>query len=312
MAQAHISVLLTESITGLDIQPDGIYVDCTFGRGGHSAEILKHLNNNGRLIAIDRDPSAIEAAEKFSSDPRFSIVHSPFSDLANIAERLQITGKVNGILMDLGVSSPQLDEAERGFSFMKPAHLDMRMDFSKGLTAAEWLAYAEVDDITWVLKTYGEEKFAKRVARKIVASRAEQAITTTEQLAELVAQVVPKSRVEKKHPATRTFQGIRIYINSELAEIETALAASISVLAPAGRLSVISFHSLEDRIVKQFIRRQSSARQVPRGLPISDDELNKDIKLKAIGKAIKPSLAEIEINPRARSSVLRLAQRLPQ
>jgi 16S rRNA (cytosine1402-N4)-methyltransferase len=213
--------------------------------------------------------------------------------------------------MDLGVSSPQLDEADRGFSFMKPGPLDMRMDYSRGITAADWLAKADEADIVFALKTYGEEKFAKRVARKIIQTRDEEPITTTKQLADLVAATVPKSKAEKKHPATRTFQGIRIYINSELVEIEKALDASLSVLKPGGRLSVISFHSLEDRIVKQFIRKQSQGKQVPRGLPVTEAELNQGKTLLPIGKAIKPSEQEIELNSRARSSVLRIAERLP-
>lgn len=311
MTQAHVSVLLNESIDGLAIDPDGIYIDCTFGRGGHSGEILKKLSDKGRLYAIDRDPTAIEEAKKFASDSKFNIDHTPFSEIYAVAEKHQILGQVDGILMDLGVSSPQLDEADRGFSFMKPGPLDMRMDFSKGITAAEWLAKADESDIAFALKTYGEEKFAKRVARKIVQTRDEQPITTTTELANLVANTVPKSRVEKKHPATRTFQGIRIYINSELVEIEKALEASLDVLKPGGRLSVISFHSLEDRIVKQFIRKQSQGKQVPRGLPVTEAELNSGVKLKAVSRAIKPSEQEIEFNPRSRSSVLRLAERLP-
>lgn len=306
----HVSVLLTESIDGLNIKPDGIYIDCTFGRGGHSSHVLAKLSEAGRLIAIDRDPTAIEAAKRFAENPSFTIEHTPFSELLAVAQKHDVVGKVDGILMDLGVSSPQLDEADRGFSFMKPGPLDMRMDYTKGISAADWLAKAEEDDIVFALKTYGEEKFAKRVARKIIATREESPILTTTDLANLVAATVPKSKAEKKHPATRTFQGIRIYINSELVEIERALDASLEVLKPAGRLSVISFHSLEDRIVKQFIRKQSQGKQVPRGLPMTEEELNKGIKMKPIGKAIKPSEQEIASNSRARSSVLRIAERL--
>lgn len=312
MTEAHVSVLLDESIDALAIKPDGIYIDCTFGRGGHSGEILKQLGTEGRLYAIDRDPTAIEESKKFADNSSFNIDHSPFSELAAIAESHGITGKVDGILMDLGVSSPQLDEADRGFSFMKSGPLDMRMDFSRGITAADWLAKAEEDDIVFALKTYGEEKFARRIARKIIETRDESPITTTDQLADLVKGTVPKSKVEKKHPATRTFQGIRIYINSELVEIEKALDASLDVLKPGGRLSVISFHSLEDRIVKQFVRKQSQGKQVPRGLPVTEAELNKGIKLKPVGKAYKPTEHEIARNSRARSSVLRVAERLPE
>ena len=312
MTEAHVSVLLDESIDALAIKPDGIYIDCTFGRGGHSGEILKQLGPEGRLYAIDRDPTAIAESKKFADNNSFNIDHSPFSELAAIAESHGITGKVDGILMDLGVSSPQLDEADRGFSFMKSGPLDMRMDFSRGITAADWLAKAEEDDIVFALKTYGEEKFARRIARKIIETRVESPITTTDQLADLVKGTVPKSKVEKKHPATRTFQGIRIYINSELVEIEKALDASLDVLKPGGRLSVISFHSLEDRIVKQFVRKQSQGKQVPRGLPVTEAELNKGIKLKPVGKALKPTESEIARNSRARSSVLRVAERLPE
>jgi len=311
MTEAHVSVLLKESIDALAIKPNGIYIDCTFGRGGHSGEILKQLNSDGRLYAIDRDPTAIEEAKKFADNPSFHIDHSPFSQLQAIVEKHELVGKVDGILMDLGVSSPQLDEAERGFSFMKPGPLDMRMDNTNGISAAAWLAKAAEEDIAFALKTYGEEKFAKRVASKIVEVRDESPILTTTDLATLVAATVPKSKAEKKHPATRTFQGIRIYINSELVEIEAALEASLNVLAPGGRLSVISFHSLEDRIVKQFIRKESQGKQVPRGMPITEAELNQGIKLKPIGKAYKPSDEEIARNSRARSSVLRVAERLP-
>jgi 16S rRNA (cytosine1402-N4)-methyltransferase len=310
MTEAHVSVLLKESIDALAIKPNGIYVDCTFGRGGHSGEILKQLNSDGRLYAIDRDPTAIEAAKKFADNESFHIDHCPFSQLQAIIEKHDLIGKVDGILMDLGVSSPQLDEADRGFSFMKPGPLDMRMDNTSGISAAAWLAKAEEDDIAFAFKTYGEEKFAKRVARKIVETRKESPILTTTDLATLVAGCVPKSKAEKKHPATRTFQGIRIYINSELVEIEAALEASLNVLKAGGRLSVISFHSLEDRIVKQFIRKESQGKQVPRGLPMTEAELNVGIKLKPIGKAYKPTEQEITNNSRARISVLRVAERL--
>lgn len=310
MTEKHVSVLLKESIDALAIKPDGIYIDCTFGRGGHSGEILKRLDSSGHLFAIDRDPTAINEAKKFSHLENFTIVHAPFSELHQIAQDKQLISKIDGILMDLGVSSPQLDEAERGFSFQKPGPLDMRMDFSRGQTAASWLAKADEEDIAWVLKTYGEEKFARRIAKKIIQTRDDSPLMTTLDLAELVKGVVPKSPKEKKHPATRTFQGIRIFINSELQEIEQALQASLEVLKPGGRLSVISFHSLEDRLVKQFIRKNSNPKPVPRGLPITDEELNKGISLKSIGKAIKPSEGEIAQNSRARSSVLRIAERL--
>ena len=307
--KSHISVLLDEAITGLAIKPDGTYIDCTFGRGGHSGLILSQLSQSGKLIAIDRDPTAIKAAEKYSDDARFSIVHDGFANLAAIAKELELIGQVDGILMDLGVSSPQLDEAERGFSFMKDGPLDMRMDTSKGQTAAQWLASADVEDISWVLKTFGEEKHAWRIANAIVDNREQQPLTRTSELAELIKKTAPQREI-KKHPATRSFQAIRMYINSELEQIEKALAASLDVLKPEGRLVVISFHSLEDRLVKQFMKKHSQGKQVPRGLPVSEAELNKGKKLTLVGRKTKPSKAEVEENVRSRSSVMRVAQRL--
>ena len=307
---AHISVLLAESISGLAIKPEGTYIDCTFGRGGHSGLILDNLGPNGRLIAIDRDLTAIEAAKKYATDKRFTIEHQGFADLQMIVEKHQLTEKIDGILLDLGVSSPQLDEAERGFSFMKDGPLDMRMDTTRGQTAAEWIAVADVEDITWVLRTFGEEKHAWRIANAIVDEREETALTRTGQLAQLIKKTAPQ-REMKKHPATRSFQAIRIYINSELEQIEKVLAASLSVLAENGRLVVISFHSLEDRLVKQFMKKHSQGKKVPRGLPISEAELNKGKKLELVGRRLKPSESEVEENKRSRSSVMRVAMRLP-
>lgn len=307
--KSHISVLLEESITGLAIKPDGVYIDCTFGRGGHSGLILDNLGPNGRLIAIDRDPTAIAAAEKYADDDRFIIEHFGFADLQAIVEKHQLLEKVDGILLDLGVSSPQLDEAERGFSFMKDGPLDMRMDTSRGQTAAQWLAVADVEDITWVLRTFGEEKHAWRIANAIVDSREESPLTRTGQLAQLIKKTAPQREI-KKHPATRSFQAIRMYINSELEQIEKALAASLNVLKAGGRLTVISFHSLEDRLVKQFMKKHSQAKKVPRGLPISEEELNKGKNLALVGKKLKPTKNEVEENVRSRSSVLRVAERL--
>ncbi|GLX77805.1 ribosomal RNA small subunit methyltransferase H [Thalassotalea insulae] len=309
--KSHISVLLDEAITGLAITADGIYIDCTFGRGGHSGLILSKLSNRGRLIAIDRDPTAIEAAKKFADDPRFGIEHHGFADLQQIAEKHQLLGQVDGILLDLGVSSPQLDEAERGFSFMKDGPLDMRMDTTRGQTAAEWLASADVEDISWVLKTFGEEKHAWRIANAIVDTREESPLTRTSELAALIKKTAPQREI-KKHPATRSFQAIRIYINSELEQIEKALNASLNVLKPGGRLVVISFHSLEDRLVKQFMKKQSQGKQVPRGMPISEAELNKGKKLSLIGRKQKPSQQEVTENVRSRSSVMRVAERLAE
>ena len=305
----HISVLLAETLTGLAIKADGIYLDGTFGRGGHSREIIKQLGPHGRLFAIDRDPAAIAAAAPLQADARFHITHSPFAALARIAEEQAIFGKLDGILLDLGVSSPQLDDAERGFSFMRDGPLDMRMDPTSGMSAAQWLATADVEDITFVLREYGEEKFAWRIANAIVAQRSEQPLLRTAELASLISNVVPKSAKEKKHPATRSFQAIRIYVNSELEQVNLALQGAMAALKPGGRLCVISFHSLEDRLVKQFMRRHSKAEPVPRGMPLTEAQLNKAIPLKLIGKAIMPSAAELAANPRARSAVLRIAEK---
>ena len=305
----HISVLMNETIDALAIKPDGIYIDGTFGRGGHSGEILKKLGEKGRLQAIDRDPQAIKAAEKYADDDRFSIAYNTFSEIKQVAEEAGLIGQVDGILLDIGVSSPQLDDAERGFSFMKDGPLDMRMNPNAGRSAAQWLAEAELEDITWVIKTYGEEKFGRRIAHKIIETREHTPITSTAQLAQLIDEAVPV-KDKHKHPATRAFQAIRIYINSELEEIETALHASLEVLKPGGRLVVISFHSLEDRIVKQFIKKQSKGEALPRGLPLTDAQLQQKLTLKAVGKAIKPGAEELARNSRARSSVLRIAQRL--
>ena len=304
----HTSVLLDEAVNGLNIRPDGIYIDGTFGRGGHSRLILSQLGLEGRLLAIDRDPQAIEAA-KAINDARFSIIHGPFSDIAEYVKERELVGKIDGVLLDLGVSSPQLDDPERGFSFMRDGPLDMRMDPSRGYSAAEWLMKAEADDIAWVLKTFGEERFAKRIARAIVERNRELPMTRTKELADLIANASP-FREKHKHPATRSFQAIRIYINSELEEIERALDGAHEVLAADGRLSVISFHSLEDRIVKRFIRQHSRGPQVPSGIPMTEAQLRSlgGRTLKALGK-MKPSDAEVAENPRARSSVLRFAAR---
>ena len=310
----HVTVLLDEAVNGLNIKPNGIYIDGTFGRGGHSRLILSQLNEHGKLIAIDRDPEAIKAAQAID-DPRFMIKHGPFSDIANYVEEEGLVGKIDGVLLDLGVSSPQLDDPERGFSFMRDGPLDMRMDPTKGQSAQQWLMTAEADDIAWVLKTFGEERFARRIARAIVERNHDpeaEPLTRTRHLAELIAKVSPvKDR--HKHPATRSFQAIRIYINSELEEIEKALNGAMSVLAADGRLSVISFHSLEDRLVKRFIRQNSKGPTVPAGIPLTEAQIKLlgAAKLRDLGK-MKPSEREIDENPRARSSVLRFAARAVQ
>lgn len=309
----HISVLLNESIDGLAIKPNGVYIDGTFGRGGHSRTILSKLGENGRLFSIDRDPTAIAEAHKID-DSRFTIIHGPFSKMADYAEDLGLTGKIDGVLLDLGVSSPQLDDAERGFSFMKDGPLDMRMDPTTGISASQWLMQADVDDISWVLKEFGEERFAKRIARAIIAHREDdekEPLSRTSHLAKLISDASP-SREKKKHPATRSFQAIRIYINSELEEIDTALKGALSILAPEGRLSVISFHSLEDRMVKRFMRKESRGPEVPHGIPLTEDQIKElgSAALKTVSKAIKPSSQEVEINNRSRSSMLRIAEKL--
>ncbi|KFI10223.1 16S rRNA (cytosine(1402)-N(4))-methyltransferase RsmH [Vibrio coralliilyticus] len=310
----HISVLLHESIDGLAIKPDGTYIDGTFGRGGHSRQILSQLGEQGRLFSIDRDPQAIAEAQTID-DPRFTIIHGPFSGMAKYAEERGLVGQVDGVLLDLGVSSPQLDDAERGFSFMKDGPLDMRMDPTSGIPVSQWLMEADLDDITWVIREFGEDKHARRIAKAIVAYRENEEnepLTRTGQLAKLISDAAPKSFKEKKHPATRSFQAFRIYINSELEEIDTALKGAASILAPEGRLSVISFHSLEDRMVKRFIRKESKGPEVPHGIPMTEAQIKAlgSAKLKPIGKAIKPSKQEVDINTRSRSSVLRIAEKL--
>ncbi|EJD6376822.1 MULTISPECIES: 16S rRNA (cytosine(1402)-N(4))-methyltransferase RsmH [Providencia] len=307
----HVTVLLDEAVNGLNIKPNGIYIDGTFGRGGHSRLILSQLGAQGRLIAIDRDPEAIKAAQAID-DPRFMIKHGPFSAIAEYVEEEGLAGKIDGVLLDLGVSSPQLDDPERGFSFMRDGPLDMRMDPTRGQSAQQWLMDAEADDIAWVLKTFGEERFAKRIARAIVERNhnpEEEPLTRTRHLAELIAKVSPM-KDRHKHPATRSFQAIRIYINSELEEIEKALEGAMNVLAPKGRLSVISFHSLEDRLVKRFIRKNSKGPSVPAGIPLTEAQIKElgAAQLRDLGK-MKPSENEIDENPRARSSVLRFAEK---
>lgn len=306
---SHISVLLNESVTALAIKPDGTYIDATFGRGGHSAQILAALGEQGRLIAFDRDPQAIAAAQRYKDDTRFTIIHEPFGEMVQVIESMSLKGKIDGVLMDLGVSSPQLDDASRGFSFMKDGPLDMRMDTSRGQSAADWLATAEEQDIAQVIKEFGEEKFGKRIAHAIVERRKTQPVTRTAELAELIDEAVPV-KDKYKHPATRAFQGIRIYINAELEQLRVGLKAAVEVLAPEGRLAVISFHSLEDRLVKRFIKEQSRGKVVPHNLPITQAEIDADKVLKALGKAIKPSEEEIAHNVRSRSAVLRVAEKL--
>ncbi|MWN31827.1 MULTISPECIES: 16S rRNA (cytosine(1402)-N(4))-methyltransferase RsmH [unclassified Gilliamella] len=308
MDYQHKTVLLNEAVNALNIKKDGIYVDGTFGRGGHSRLILEQLGAQGRLISIDRDEHAEQVALQIE-DPRFTFIRGEFSNLYQYINKLALLGKIDGILLDLGVSSPQLDDPERGFSFMRDGPLDMRMNNHKGLTASEWLLNSDEENITWVLKTFGEEKFAKRIARAIVEQNKVLPITRTLELANLIEKATPR-KDKNKHPATRSFQAIRIYINSELEEVEQALNSSLSVLANQGRLAVISFHSLEDRIVKQFISQQSKGPDLPTRLPLTQQQIKQygDSKLKSLGK-IKPSAIEIKNNPRSRSAILRVAER---
>ena len=303
---AHVTVLLEEAVGALAIKADGTYVDATFGRGGHSRLILSALNEKGRVVALDRDPQAIAAGAAID-DSRFQLVHRAFGELVEAAGEAGVD-QVDGVLFDVGVSSPQIDDGERGFSFRYDAPLDMRMDTTQGETAAEWLARAEVRDITEVIRNYGEERFAFQIAKKVVAARVEQPIVTTGQFAALVREAV-RTREPGQDPATRSFQALRIHINQELRQLEVALPQALGLLKPGGRLVVISFHSLEDRIVKNFMRDQSTADALPKGLPLRADQLPKP-KLRLVGKAVKPSAAEIDANPRARSAVMRVAEKL--
>lgn len=304
----HSTVLLHEAIDALVVDPDGLYVDGTFGRGGHTAELLSRLSVKGSVIAIDKDLDAISAGNtRFAEDPRLSLIHGTFADLTNIIEQVGQQGCVSGVLLDLGVSSPQLDQAGRGFSFMRDGPLDMRMDTSKGQSAAEWIASADEQEIAKVIKDFGEERFARRMAAAIVRQRAENPIERTVQLAKIVAEAHPAWE-RGKHPATKAFQAIRIFINRELADLDDLLHQVIDTLAIGGRLVVISFHSLEDRRVKRFIRDQHRGIKLPKNLPIPD--VDRGVRLIKVGKAIKPSADEVENNVRARSAVMRIAERV--
>lgn len=303
----HVTVLLNEAVAGLQVQPAGVYVDGTFGRGGHSRLILSQLGKDGRLVVFDKDPQAIAVAQELArQDARVLVVHEGFSALKRSLQQLGIS-QINGALFDLGISSPQIDDAGRGFSFRFDAPLDMRMDTTRGQSAAQWLAVAEEQDIHEVIKNYGEERFSRQIARAIVAQREQSLITTTGQLARLVAQVV-RTRERGQDPATRTFQAIRIFINRELEEITVVLPQVMECLVAGGRMAVISFHSLEDRIVKRFMQQHSKPAPLPRWAVVKEAEREQP-PLRLIGKAQKPAPAEIEVNPRARSAVLRVAER---
>ena len=305
----HLTVLLEEAVSALNVRADGVYVDGTFGRGGHSRAILAQLGPKGRLLALDRDPQAIAAGEALAQeDSRFTLRHRHF---AGLAEELREEGVdvVDGILLDIGVSSPQIDEGERGFSFRYDAPLDMRMDTTRGETAAEWLARADEREITEVIRNYGEERFAFQIAKKVVAARSERDIATTGEFAALVREAV-RTREPGQDPATRSFQALRIHINAELDQLSLVLPQALAALKPGGRLAVISFHSLEDRIVKQFLRDAASpADKLPKNLPLTADQLPPAL-VRLVGKAVKPSAAEITANPRARSAVMRVAEKL--
>lgn len=306
--ELHVPVMLQPVLEGLAIKADGVYLDGTFGRGGHSRAILNLLGSEGRLIAVDRDPEAIASADKnLIADRRFELVRGEIADLEKIADTRGLLGQVDGVLLDLGVSSPQLDDAGRGFSFLRDGPLDMRMDPESGISAARWLASVGEKELKLTLQRYGEEQFAGRIARAIIAARAEKPIDRTGQLAEIVADAVPLKH-SKKHPATKTFQAIRIKVNGELEQLTAGLEASLALLKRGGRLAVISFHSLEDRPVKRFMRNKSLVPAPYRGLPTIPDEMQPPLRL--VGKAISASAAEIDSNVRARSAHLRIAERL--
>jgi len=307
-APEHISVLPVEAVEALNIMHNGFYIDATFGRGGHAGQILERLGDEGRLLAFDCDDQAIAHAEAlFGDDSRFSIVKSNYSEMATAVTERKLAGRVDGVLFDLGVSSPQLDQAERGFSFDKSGPLDMRMDQSSGQPVSEWLPTVSVEQLAEIFREYGDERYAKRIARRVVEAVQEKPITDTVELAEIIKAAHP--RWEKhKHPATRCFQALRIFINKELDHLKVALESCIDLLRPGGRIVVISFHSLEDRIVKRFFRGPVKNTGLPRGLPVADD--NTPWVLKRIGGSVRPSDDEVKSNPRSRSSIMRVAERV--
>ncbi len=309
MSLTHQPVLHQEVIDGLRIKPDGRYIDGTYGRGGHARSILAQLGENGRLVVMDRDPEAIAAAEiALGADSRVTIIHDDYANMREQISELDLLEKIDGILLDLGVSSPQLDDARRGFSFLHNGPLDMRMNPHSGLSAAQWLARADEAEIARVLWQYGEERHSRRIAREIVQTRSSRPIEDTATLAKLISDLLPRSK-NKKHPATRSFQAIRIHLNQELAQIQSLMESIFDILRLGGRLLVISFHSLEDRLVKRFFKTQSSPPRIPRGLPLRDSEIPSDIRLHIVSKAIKAGAEEIAANPRARSAVLRIVER---
>jgi 16S rRNA (cytosine1402-N4)-methyltransferase len=306
----HQTVLLNEAVVSVLGARDGIYVDATFGRGGHTRHLLSQLDAGARVIGFDKDPQAIVTGQVLAAeDARFAIVHDSFASILDVMTRMGLDGQVDGVLADLGVSSPQLDDADRGFSFMNDGPLDMRMDVTRGQSAAEWIAEVAEDELARVLFEFGEERHSRRIARAIVRVRAATPITRTKQLADIVAEAHPAWE-KHKHPATRSFQAIRIFINNELGDIEQFLRDALRVLKPGGRLAVISFHSLEDRLVKQFFQKEAKGDDFPPGLPVTVDMLNP--RLKIVGKAIDPSAEEVNANPRARSARLRVAEKIAE
>lgn len=309
MSPAHAPVMRDEIIDGLAIRPDGHYVDGTYGRGGHASSILQALGESGRLIVMDRDPQAIEhARENMGKDKRVTIIHDDYANMRQRVAALDLLEKIDGVLLDLGVSSPQLDAAERGFSFQQNGPLDMRMDTSRGETAADWLGRADENEIARVLRDFGEERHARRIARRIVETRIARPIEDTATLAALISTCVPRPR-NNRHPATRSFQAIRIFVNQELAQLQRFLETVFDIVKVGGRLLLISFHSLEDRLVKRFFKQHSSRPQIPRGLPLRDSEVEAVVRLRLVGRAIRAGAAELALNPRARSAVLRIAER---
>ena len=308
-ANPHISVLLQGAVDALVVDSKGFYIDGTFGRGGHSGLILQRLSASGRLMAVDRDPDAISAGKaRFRDELRLFFRHSEFSQIAHLAREEGWTGRVSGVLLDLGVSSPQVDSPERGFSFMRNGPLDMRMNPAAGMSASEWLQVVDMEDLVRVLKVYGEERFGRRIATAILKRRESGPIETTAELARIIDGAIPVWNRDK-HPATRSFQAIRIQVNSELDEVHQVLDDSLELLAVGGRMVVISFHSLEDRIVKRFMRNHSRAGPVPGDIPVAVSDQSRP-PLKLVGKAVKPSVAEVAVNPRSRSAVMRVAEKV--
>ncbi len=307
-AHSHQPVLLDEVMDALKVRPEGYYIDATFGRGGHSAAILEQLNEQGRLLALDRDPQAIAyGRERFADEPRIEFEHINFNQVADVLAQRQLESNMDGVLMDLGVSSPQLDDAGRGFSFMQNGPLDMRMDTTRGESASEWLARVELEELVTVLKRYGEEKFARRIAHGIIEARQQQPITETAQLVSIIEKAMPVKE-KHKHPATRSFQAIRMHINQELQSIETGLEAMLGALRPGGRLAVISFHSIEDRLVKRFMKAKVTRPVLPKNLPVFDTDEAPPYRL--VGKPRTASPQELEANPRSRSARLRVLERV--